>query len=1518
MCNTAFSAWAAVLEVAEGETLESIINQTFVLIVQKWNVLDASNQKKAYDTIASILRDYGSLVQGIVDRLPSLESIEMIEKFESQLSRFRSEPEVRHKLWSFAKRCEDENSLVVLQSLRELRPYLEQHQRVVHDSAVAENPLPIISDLVRSLLDASNRFSGDAHGIPDLCAECLGVIGCLDPNRVETIKEANIPLMQSNFKQAGEAIEFVSFLLQHVLVKAFQSTSNTRAQGFLAYVMQELLKFCGYNKDALASYRPRGSQGDGTYQQWMQLPEATRQTLAPFLSSHYVLKANTSNPMAGRSYPIYTPEISRGTWLRDFLLDLINKISGENARMIFNVVARIVRTCDISIVSLLLPYTVANVVLDGSNDDSLLIGQELLAVLQQPIEHLSLTEIEHLKYCSENVFDILDYLSRWMQNKKRIITTNRSLAERTGRSLEPVEDEQERVDLLQISNVEALLSRIPSDIISRRASECGSFARAVLHWEKYIRSVENTVEGEVPAETKDVMNRHLQDLYVEIDEPDGIEGLSLSLHALDPEQQAMEHRRAGRWAAAQSWYSLNVEDQPLDKGAHVKLLSCLKEASRYTSIIQHVDGISDQLAKEPLIQSIAAEAAWCTNDWNWLTEHLEENDDNRSQAFNIVIGLALRDLRAEDSEKFLKRVQTIRREITRNLSGSTTSSLQACRDQLFKLHALYELEFLSGIKEDQIGDNNVHLVLERRLDVLGSSQADKQYLLSLRRAVAQLSKQKRNYDIASSWMTTAKLARKGPSLAPAYDAVYRAAKLGDESSAIEQARLLWKGGEHRNAIQSLESAMGSSLFTSTSGAPAHSVVATSTINPTTSFGASLAQDPQAQHKMLTANAQLLMAKWMDRAGQTSGDVILQQYRLVTFTFQKWEKGLYNLGKFYNKLLEFERAQPLGRQGIRCLSGETPKLVIENFLRSLTFGCKYINETLPKLLTLWLDHGTETLKKMSGEIPNDVRERVSEQRPKFLDGMNKQIKKYSEKISTFVFYTALTQMVTRISHENQSVWEVLAHLIVKVVATHPQQGLWSLLAITKSSTRARASRGNELLNRLKQSNVKTIRNEGTSVDLRDLVARGQKLSDELLRACEVAIQGRATHVSLTRDLGFKVKVAPCPLVIPWEKTLTASLPFTTSSREMRVHKAFPMSREAVTVSSFEDNVLVLSSLQKPRKLVVKGSDGQKYGLLCKPNDDLRKDQRLMEFNAMINKALKKDTEASARRLYVKTYAVTPLNEACGLIEWVEGLKPLRDILIALYKSKGVKIDYNLLRQLLADACANPPDSTDIFTKQLLDMYYPILHEWFTENFPSPDAWYAARTRYTRSCAVTSIVGNALGLGDRHGENVLLEEKTGGVFHVDFNCLFDKGLTFEKPEIVPFRLTHNMVDAMGATGVEGFYRRAAETTLRVMREKQDALLTILETFVYDPTADFMGSRHRTNRVITVPGITDGIGHGQIVPDTPREVLESVRRKLKGMLPGESLPLNVQGYVAALVNMATDPQRLARMYIGWCAFL
>ncbi len=58
---------------------------------------------------------------------------------------------------------------------------------------------------------------------------------------------------------------------------------------------------------------------------------------------------------------------------------------------------------------------------------------------------------------------------------------------------------------------------------------------------------------------------------------------------------------------------------------------------------------------------------------------------------------------------------------------------------------------------------------------------------------------------------------------------------------------------------------------------------------------------------------------------------------------------------------------------------------------------------------------------------------------------------------------------------------------------------------------------------------------------------------------------------------------------------------------------------------------MSSLAKPRKITIRGSNGQIYMFLGKPKDDLRKDARLMDFNAIINKLLKANSESRRRQL-----------------------------------------------------------------------------------------------------------------------------------------------------------------------------------------------------------------------------------------------------------------------------------------------
>lgn len=112
------------------------------------------------------------------------------------------------------------------------------------------------------------------------------------------------------------------------------------------------------------------------------------------------------------------------------------------------------------------------------------------------------------------------------------------------------------------------------------------------------------------------------------------------------------------------------------------------------------------------------------------------------------------------------------------------------------------------------------------------------------------------------------------------------------------------------------------------------------------------------------------------------------------------------------------------------------------------------------------------------------------------------------------------------------------------------------------------------------------------------------------------------------------------------------------------------------------------------------------------------------------------------------------------------------------------------------------------------------------------------KYNKSMATMSIVGYVLGLGDRHLNNLLLDVSTGEVVHIDYNICFEAGLRLPVPEVVPFRLTPNLVTALGILGLQGAFQISAQHVLRVLSQSRETLLTMLEAFVYDPLVDWMG--------------------------------------------------------------------------------
>ena len=397
LSNEALHAWKAMMETLGEDDLASLVDPTFALIVQHWALFTPKSQGQAHEMVGRLLKSHASMINDLSHTLPSLAEIPLMSKFEEDIQRLKIQMDVRQHLQSFSQRCQNENTAVVTRALTELTVYLEDHQDWLHETAISEQPDPIVGSLTRSILDTSILFSESNYDISVLCTKCLGLIGCLDPTTVEAVRDKKQILVLSNFTKEEDVRDFIIFFLREVLVKAFLSAINSRSQGFLAYAMQEMLNLGDFQFSV--GSRSRNVTFDANSQRWNSLPESTKTVLTPFLDSKYFVTAGTTQQPC--KYPLFGPKISHKQWLRTFTHDLLRRPVGSGAvQRLFSVLSRIIRSQDIAIPEFLVPFAVLNIVLNGTEEERMDVAREMLVVLDQPLLETAILR-ENIILCSQ-------------------------------------------------------------------------------------------------------------------------------------------------------------------------------------------------------------------------------------------------------------------------------------------------------------------------------------------------------------------------------------------------------------------------------------------------------------------------------------------------------------------------------------------------------------------------------------------------------------------------------------------------------------------------------------------------------------------------------------------------------------------------------------------------------------------------------------------------------------------------------------------------------------------------------------------------------------------------------------------------------------------------------------------------------------------------------------------------------------------------------------------------------------
>lgn len=349
-------------------------------------------------------------------------------------------------------------------------------------------------------------------------------------------------------------------------------------------------------------------------------------------------------------------------------------------------------------------------------------------------------------------------------------------------------------------------------------------------------------------------------------------------------------------------------------------------------------------------------------------------------------------------------------------------------------------------------------------------------------------------------------------------------------------------------------------------------------------------------------------------------------------------------------------------------------------------------------------------------------------------------------------------------------------------------------------------------------------------------------------------------------------------------------------------------------------LAPSGIHRPAIVMCLGSQGGRFKQLVKGEDDMRQDAVMQQVFGTLNNLLGNEGTGGAhfihklagkqrQKLKVITYGIAPLSPKAGVLEWVEGTVSFGHFFSDSSNSVGAPSRY-YPGEWSSSACRELYGRDEHMAKNqqqrrrdfdiICRMTSPVFRFFFIENFASSmEAWYTARTAYTRSCAVNSIVGHILGIGDRHTSNILIHTKTGELVHIDFGYVFEQAKLLNTPETVPFRLTRNVIDGMGVCGTDGVYSKSAEATLSVLRKHSDTVLTILSAIVSDTLDRWSQSSSTTENDAN---------------DAAERAMSKVHDKLQGYEDGTTGMHNVAGQVKYLINEARDPNNLCNLFVGW----
>lgn len=1059
------------------------------------------------------------------------------------------------------------------------------------------------------------------------------------------------------------------------------------------------------------------------------------------------------------------------------------------------------------------------------------------------------------------------------------------------------------------------------------AEKCHAYAKA-LHYKEteFKSSPTTTIEA-------------LISIYNKLQHPEAALGIltyAQKFHNVKLKESWYEQLQ--RWEMALQAYEKKQDNNPMSVDITLGKMRCLHALGEWDQLAQLANETwkSSHPNVKSIVAPLAAEAAWNLGHWDQMSSFVKDMDHSVDSNFFQAI-LAIHRDEFSKAQQFINATRSL---VDTQLAALVGESYNRAYKVIVRVQQLSELEEIITYKQQPEKKKAILNIWNKRLRGAERNVDTWKNILAVRSLVLTPHEDEQSWlkfsalcirhgrpDLSHKTLVT--LLGKDPSqdLHAPIPTVY-------PRVAFAFLKQLWAMGSQKLAVHHLRQ---------------------------------MVQVVKDDDHSLLARIYLHLGKWhsqLDNFDTHSIPMILNYFQAAIKYDGNWYKAWHNWA-----MANYEAVMYCERTGSTSRIHSYVVPAIKGFFRSIGLAPNNSLQDTLRLLTLWFKHGT--LKEVESILSEGFTQ-----------------------INIDTWLHVIPQIIARIHAPSAPVRRLIQELLTTIGKAHPQALVYPLTVASKSQTSSRVSASLSVMDKIRKHSAALVEqaqmvsdelirvsilwhemwHEGleeasrlffadknpeamlaTLKPLHSMLEKGpetireisfqQAYGRDLQEAFEWCKKWERSHkmsdINQAWDLYYHVFRRinkQLPQLTTLELQHCSPRLLNAKDLELAVPGVYVAGEPVVQIASFNPTLNVITSKQRPRKLIVNGSDGAEYMFLLKGHEDLRQDERVMQLFGLVNTLLASEYETSKNHLSIQRYSVIPLSPNSGLIGWVPHCDTLHQLIRDYRDARKIliNIEHRLMLQMA-------PDYDNLALMQKVEAFEYALDQtngqdlekilWLKSG--SSEIWLDRRTNYTRSLAVMSMVGYILGLGDRHPSNLMLDRHTGKVLHIDFGDCFEVAMHREKyPEKIPFRLTRMLINAMEVSGIEGTFKSTCESVMRVLRQNKESLMAVLEAFVYDPIINWRLLTHSPDPSTKNMSINEQLSMNSRSPLVDRaaqesvpeilnrraiQVINRVSKKLTGKDFGsdDQPPLDVPEQVQRLIHQARSHENLCQCYIGWCPF-